>query len=199
MIRGEGFLPPIRDIPRVGLPFLLSGYREDAIEYLFREMLDGRLPKDICHDKDMPPYRMVRTWLASNQAFREQFIEVAKAAVLPEVLEAIHIADGTDTQNRAEQERIAQRNALDEDTSPEIAVANLLPRPVDLAHAKLRIETRLKFGERLLPEVFGKPSSRGTKDPPPAHDPLDDLLKAAQDKGSGHGLPKPVDAEVVEG
>jgi len=167
MIQGEGFLPPTKDIERAGLPFVMSQYRADAIEHLFAEILDGRTVKDICEDMLMPPYNMVRRWLATNAAFRSQYIEVCKAALLPEVMECIHIADNTSL------------NAADR------------------GRAKLRIETRLKFGERLLPEVFGRPSVQGNKKPPPPTD--DPLGKMLQDAGNiGHSLPKAVDAEIVE-
>lgn len=150
--------PTIRPPSTGGEIVIPSHCRQDALDRIIDRTIAGESLKLICKPDNMPSMALVRRWMSTNTAFNTRYIQAQATRALEEASKIIDIADG---------------NLSDVD---------------DVARDRLRVQTRLKLVEKLIP-AYGNRISHELS----VSEQLENMLTAA--RNTGHVLP----SEIIEG
>ena len=158
-----------------GMIIIPRNVRADCLDIICERVSQGATLLELSGEARMPRVAQVTRWLATNEQFKLRYIEALQVHILMEAAQVIQIADGKDEISKA-------RPEMD---SPQ--------------RAKLRIDTRLRVAERLLPHIFGVKTTVVHKDTQEPQQPLTEALKEAEK--AGHSLPSAVEVtpEGVKG
>lgn len=133
---------PVTDrIPRAKR---LGGKYDKAIaEALCRRLMYMYTLREACEMSDMPTYKTVVKWLANPDLieFHEQFHRAQQVQAYLRMDEIYAIADDASKDYEIRH---------DKNGTPYIAFC-----PEHVNRSKLRVETRIKIAEKLLPKIFG--------------------------------------------
>ena len=173
----------MRDLSHAVMPLqegavvIPRGIRQDCLDIICERISLGDMLTDIVHGQDdMPTLRQVARWLTVSADFRRRYIDALEIYTLTEVSKVIQIADGLD----------------DLAHSPEAPF-----RPEDLKRARLRIDTRLKAAEKLLPSIFGKLQTVSFRAEDKRARDVQQLVHEVVQESGGHRLPNT--AAIIEG
>ena len=100
-------------------------YRQDVLDYICDQVVEGRKLAEICEDKDVPSVSTVKRWLTRNEEFNKRYLKAFSVFLTIDAPNIIAIADAEDNP--------------DETTT----------------RSQLRVNTRLRLLEKLAPEHFG--------------------------------------------
>lgn len=125
--------------PKTGRP---SSYTTQVADVICERLANGESLRSICSDEDTPHQATVFRWLATNEAFREQYAHAreAQADVLAD--ETIAIAD--DGRNDWMEKHGRDGESLGWQVNGEA-----------VSRSKLRVEARKWFASKLLPKKYG--------------------------------------------
>lgn len=123
------------DEAKLGRP---SSFTDEMAERICSEMASGRSLRSVCRDKGMPSDRTVFRWLASNDAFCQQYARAMEARTNALAEDILDIADDNEHDVRIT------------DDGRELVNSDVIAR------AKLRVDTRKWLMSKMAPKKYGE-------------------------------------------
>lgn len=120
-----------------------SSFSETIAETICVELSEGRSLRSICTDEGMPDKATVFRWLATNEAFRDQYARAREAQADAMADETLDIAD--DGSN----DWMERRNA-------DGALIGWQLNGEAVSRSKLRVDARKWFAAKLAPKKYGE-------------------------------------------
>lgn len=125
---------------RVGRP---SSFSAEIAAYICARLMDGESLRSICLDQNMPDRATVHRWLASNEAFRDQYARAREIQADTIVDETLDIAD--DATNDWMERRNDDGQSIGWQVNGE-----------HIQRSRLRIDQRKWMAGKLAPKKYGE-------------------------------------------
>lgn len=94
-------------------------YRQDCLDVIVLGTIEGTALKTLCRRKNMPPHSTVRRWLATNEEFRNRYLDAYKVHVTLAIPDILTIADDDSEKPARSRLRVDARFKLLEKLDPD--------------------------------------------------------------------------------